>query len=700
MASRARVALVLLLVATTALPAHAGLLGDLWDGVKSVASAPFKAAGWLVGQGVDAAVDPALDNAFGRLKDTTDHAINRLDSVSQARVSQLDDVAKKRSEQLDEVAKKRIEQVDEVLKNRLDQTDRILDKQLNHLEAIGTQLLDREAKILDENVTRVEDILDRSLDRLQEMETDAFDRIDAALQDQVPYAASQVARTVEWTAAVIVFLVVLVGFGGVSLLRRIQADASTKPIWAKLKENLVYVPRSLLLVGVPMLFLFAVIQVGYYAYCNRADAARIARLEDAADILERAGDFKAAISFRKRAFALDGEPKRNYMVIRDQWLAGFWQRHIGQDTVELIQRLIYLRTEPTLLSFSESDLEIQAAALYLRVNYGAKAVGDDETKRNETTLASDIQAYKKQFVSQKTKPVLGKLVFMAEARRTLNDGSLPIAKRLESVSQIVDSLLSKEHYPRYASGLVLRSQVSVHLLELGRDQLKPSVDGPEIEARRKEIEKAVLNAYAADPNLARYVRFRASSLPTNENSTLRKNLQLWHSTEVDKRKDLKDAQERLLSETISKQLDEFASDLQKTIDPLLGVDVLSRAKVERQILHAMRASLGEEQLAKDVQTARDIMKGPTKPDERYKACVAVAETASGLGKLQLAEAWYEVSAGLVTANEGAFANNEASSIATKLDDVRKRAGYAEVAVQPGQEPAQTPSVTDVMFFVF
>lgn len=682
MALRSRLSLTFCVAFLIATPLHAGLLGDLWDGVKSVVSAPVRAVGWLVGQGVDAAVDPALDNAFGRLKDTTDHAIDRLDSVSASRIGQLDDVAKERIKQLDDVAKKRIDQVDEVLKNRLDQTDRILDKQLNHLEEVGTQLLDREAKILDENVTRVEDILDRSLDRLQEIETDAFDRVDSALQDQVPFAAGQVARTVEWTAAIIVFIVVLVGFGGVELLRRIQTDKSEKRIWGKLIGNLAYVPRALLLVGAPMLFLFGVIQLGYFAYCNRADVARIARVEDAANLLEMAGDFKAATAFRKRAFALDGKDRRHYMVMRDQWLTAFWQKHIGQDTVELLQRLNYLRTDRSFVSFSDSDSELQAAAIYLRASYTAES--------SATELSSSIKNYKETFVSKKLQPVLGKLVFMSEAKLILNDGVFPIDTRLKNAAVVVDNLLAFENYKRYAPGLVLRSQISVHQLELEADRLKPSIAPEGLEARLKIIRADVEAAFAADQNLARYIRFRSKPLPKE----LADNVRLWSTTAVDARKDLKDARGALLAEIIPRQFDEYASELERIIKPLLGVDLLSRSKVERQILYSMRSSLGELQLKEQIVVARKTMLGDKGPSERYKACSAVADTAAGLGKLQLAEAWLNESSTLISASPDAFVKNESQSVATRLDDLRTRSGH------PKTTDLDTTRLTDVMFYVF
>ena len=241
--------------------ADAGLFSKIVSGVKSVVSAPVKAVGWLVGQGVNSAVDPALDNSFGRLRETSDHALDRMDTISGARVAELSQLASSSIKQLDEVSKKRLEQLDSIMATRLDQVDAIMDSKLDRVESLADHVLDREAEILDKTLNDAESLVNRSLDKLQEIETDAFDRVDAALQDQVPFAAGKVARTVEWTAAVIVFIVVLVGFGGVTLIRRTAADEEGVSLLHRMKANLRTVPRTLLTVGLPMVFLFGVVQL-------------------------------------------------------------------------------------------------------------------------------------------------------------------------------------------------------------------------------------------------------------------------------------------------------------------------------------------------------------------------------------------------------------------------------------------------------
>lgn len=661
-------------------PANGGIFSDIWGGVQSVVSAPFRAVGWVVGPGISTAVDPALDNAFGRLKSATEHASSKFDQISKERLTEFDTIAKQR-----------IEQVDKVLEGRLDQTDKILDSKLNKLEEVGFHLLDREAKILDENVTRVEDILDQSLDRLQEIETDAFNRVDAALQDQVPFAASQVARTLEWTAAVIVFIVVLVGFGGVDLLRRIRSDSSSKSIWSKLFSNLVYVPKTLLLVGVPMLFFFAIIQIGYLTYCNRADVARITRLEDASKLLELAGDFKSATELRRRALALDGEGKRHYMVMRDMWLAAFWQKHIGQDSVELSQRFSYLQAEPAFANYFNSDAELQAAGIYIRSNY--------KVQSPKSNLSEEIQRYKLTFVTNsKEKPVLGKLVYMAEAKLTLNDTTKSIKERFDLALNIVTELLSIEDYKRYASGLVLRSQLAAYMLELKTNVLESVTDQTIIDTARIQIKADVETAFAADPNLARYIRFKSNPLP----SVLTADLKTW----IDRASLPDDTARALLSEKITEQFKEYATELEQIIKPLIGIDLLPKAKVERQLMYSMKATFGEDKLEAAIKQARKDRsdgKSPTLLLSSYKAIVA---TAIGIGKLHLAEVWLEASlaqinktptAPLVDSEpDGKKLSSETENTEKQLEEVQKTAGYP--SLDPNLNPI--PQLTDIMFYVF
>jgi len=79
--------------------------------------------------------------------------------------------------------------------------------------------------------------------------------------------------------------------------------------------------------------------------------------------------------------------------------------------------------------------------------------------------------------------------------------------------------------------------------------------------------------------------------------------------------------------------------------------------------------------------------------ELFRAYSAVSDTAARLGKLQLAESWLNESSALIGESPEAFKNGEADVVATRLADVRMRAGH------PSNETG-VPRLTDVMFFLF
>jgi hypothetical protein len=308
---RRRITLLLLVgILLVCAKSYAGFPGCLWEGVKTIVSAPVNAVGWVLGQGANQVVDPALDNAFSRIRTASDHALDRFDQLSASRIDQFDKVSKTRLEQLDKIAENRIGQIDEVMKRRIDQVDEILGRELKQVETIGAALIEKEAQVLDTNVTRMDDILNRGLDRLQNLETDALDRLEGAVQDQVPFAAGQVARTMEWTVAVIVFVVVLVGFGGVELLRRGWSAPADASLLTRVKAGLNAVPRILLPVGIPMVVLFGIVQTGYWIYCNRSDAGRVARLDDAAQLLGRG--FQRCQCLQKTNVRFEQHPKDSF----------------------------------------------------------------------------------------------------------------------------------------------------------------------------------------------------------------------------------------------------------------------------------------------------------------------------------------------------------------------------------------------------
>ena len=674
---RARLHVAVLAVVTLlSTSAHGGFPGCLWDGVKNIVSAPVKAVGWVVGQGVNSAVDPSLDNAFGRLREASDHAMDRLDQISTNRIDQADKAAKERLNQLDQIAAKRIDQLDNVMQRRLDQVDEILGKNLKEAEAIGVALLEREADILDSNVTRLDDIIGQSLDRLQNLETDAFDRLEGAVQDQVPYAASQVAQTMEWTAGSIVFIVVLVGLGGIDLLRKVRA-AGAQSLSAQFTASLKEIPATLLLVGVPMVALFAVVQTGYYVYCSHSDSARIARLEDAATILERAGDFKGATAFRKRLFALKASDRARYGVARDEWLAGFWQKHFGKDPIELERQLVFLTSSSDFEKDARDDAELQAALIYLAATSHRNRLTDIFSGLQREGSEVSIEAYKKRFLGEHpTVPVLGKLVYMAEIRLELEKVNAGVGERLKKVESICNDILQTKPYRTYAPALALRSHVRALQLEL---EMRSLAEGPiknedadnlpADEAKKLvPIQQDYTQAITADPNLMRFIRFRSYSMPKE----LVDNLQKLKAIEAAKRAELKDSNGQPLTVVTEEQLKIYASDLDALIRPLLGMDTLVRPKVEKQVFQRMRQELGERELREKVGIARMAKLNGENASEKYKKFVSVYEAAEALDKLHVAEAWLAETLKVIADAPASFTDGQEAMIAKKLEDLRSK----------------------------
>ncbi len=644
--------------------ADAGLFGKIVSGVKSIVSAPVKAVGWLVGQGVNSAVDPAMDNAFGRLRETSDHALDRMDSISGARVAELSQLAKDSINQLDEVSKNRLNQLDQIMATRLDQVDTILDSKLDRVESLADHVLDREAEILDKALTETETLVDRSLDRLQEIETDAFDRVDAALQDQVPFAAGEVAQTIEWTAAVIVFLVVLVGFGGVSLIRRATSDESEGTILQRLKANLRFVPRTLLTVGVPMLFLFAVIQLGYMGYCAKVDRDRFTRLDSAAELLEQVGDYRAAHKFRRRSFALGGSEDRHYFVVRDEWLADFWQRRVGQDLTELTGRLSQLLTDKTYAPHADEDAEILAASIYLQ----STTPNVSDTISDE--ILAQIEAYKSTHLANTAdSPTLGKLVYMAEARLLLNQLEKPVVERLESSLKATDAMLAHESYQKYATGLLLRARLQTYLLELKIDTFTSDAldEGAVIAMEEsKAIAEDVNAALVIDPNLVRFIRFRSLSLDDVDASTASKLVQLQAVAAAERPK-----QDALLKD-INGALEKLEIELKETIRPLLRDEKLVQAKVERQLARAIRAGVGESVLAEQITRARESRGKGAAASELFPLYQNVINSAIGIGKLHTAEIYLnEIQTAFIEKSPNALSDEQKKFVTDTIGVLRK-----------------------------
>ncbi len=681
---------VILSILILALPraGRAGLLNDIWNGAKDIASAPVRATGWLIGQGVNEAVDPALDNSFRRLRETADHAIDRVDAVSAARIDQVDQMAEARIAQLNQVAEDRINQIDAVMGKRIVEVDQLLDGKLDRIESIAAGLLDREAEILDRNVTRVDDILNRSLDRLQEIETDAFDRVDAALQDQVPFAASRVAHTVEWTAMIIIVMAVLVGYVGVVLVRdqvvpRARGVMPIRPgavgqatatgLRDRLRRSFELAWQTTVPVALPLFVVVFLIQGSYELYYRKVNGDRVERHDRAALLLEQAGDFKAAATFRRRAYALDGTPRRQYDLQRDLWLEDFWQQHLGRDPVELARRLSHLTSQPVYKNFAANDGELMAAWIYIQTAYLA---GSPEPGFGATA------AYVNQFLdppapatSPERPPVLGKLVYIASIRESLDAPGTEIKERLNAASKIVDSMLVKDSYADYAPGLVLKVELDALLHELRERSLDAPPPGPPADQQAAGVGAVPIAlrptadaAFAADPDLVRFVRFRSASLPVELVTLLR----LWHGTPPDQRAALPAGSDgRPVRDAIKSGLNEFAQGLSSHIEPLLGVAPLVEAKVERQVALRIRADLGEATLLEQIEAARASKRGNADDLARFSSYRTVYKTASDIGKMHVADVWLQECQRLIKEHPDSISDELEKEVEADFNNVRK-----------------------------
>lgn len=349
-------AIVSLLAIYSADAGFGSFLKKVGSGLKAVATAPFKLAGSIVGPGVKAAVDPALDGAFDRARQTADYAAGRFGSEFETKGKEL-------IKELDKVAETRLTQVDTILKNRLDQVDTILDKRLHQYEDISKGLLERQAQILDHTLTKTDVVLqrniseigkisERSLTKIQQIESDALDRLEATIQDQVPFAATQVVRDLQFLAVVIIPLVVVLCVAAASLLRGVkQAAQAAAPaglktqatnIWKQLHANFGTMWRRVVTVGVPVAIVAIVVHLGFVAYYWQADSTRLRRITTAAQMFEKVGDFSEAMKFRRRAFALKSNGRNLYHLQRDKFLALFAQSALRPNLDELAVHLRYL----------------------------------------------------------------------------------------------------------------------------------------------------------------------------------------------------------------------------------------------------------------------------------------------------------------------------------------------------------------------
>jgi hypothetical protein len=657
-------AVTVILVVSLPPESPAGLfdfVGDVVGGavnfVGDVASLPFKAVGGLAGS----AIDPALSGTFRRIHEVTDHAadrmdqvakdnIERLDGVATDRLNQVDKILTNRINQVDRVAAKNIEAIDGVLKARIDQVDGVLDNKLDKIEAIASEVIDREARIVDESLTRLDQMLDKDITRLAMIEGDAFDRIEAALQDQVPSTVSHVTFSVEIMAAVVVFLTVVSVCCGIELyleLRKVDFF-STRTVSGRLgnlknkfTDGLTTVlPRTVATVMVPLFVLLMVIQAGYYLYIRHGESARVARLDSAADLLAAAGDFRSAVTFRRRAYSLStGDPDRRFYLDRDTWLADLSQSRSGLKAASLSPRYVGMK--------GRDDPEVKGAYLYFglrEANPGSKRFSDLRKEADEYCrkyLESDATYLG--LTGIKALPVMGQLVQMGRIRASLDDPDTDIATRLKTARCLADQLTKK--YPEYAPGFALQAQLRAY--EFAALENAPAADRQKVkesrEDSRKKIEANIAMVSMTDPDLYVYLKFRLAPLP----SGLRENVTAAAAMEGER---------KTLGEAAGPQFEEFVTSLRDLIRPILSHDLLAKAEAERNALRVVAREAAELKV-KALAANKDL---------NVDHCLRVSAAAASADQMEVAEVW------LTKAMELATEPNLKKQIAKRTNLLRKQ----------------------------
>jgi hypothetical protein len=600
-----RVVLIAILIVVPTQVANSNIFGDIANGVGQVVQGAVGAVGAVggaiggilgapFGGAVQGATGPAVDYAAARFTAVADHAADRMDQILQ-----------KENTALDQIAQQNIARIDQVMQTRLNQIDTIIGDRLQQVQLIADNVLDREASILDSTVNRVESISDQSLDRLQDIEIDAINRVDSALQDQVPFAASKVAQEFVIAALVVIFLVVLVGFEGVSLLKKLQhatqkhPESTPRALKTGFSTFWQSLPQEMVVVVLPMLFISLAVLGCYETYLWSSATLRVSRLEKGGSLLESAGEYKLAADLRRRVIALtNGEAARNtaFDYKADLWLADFTQAHFV-DANNLMKRLASLEED----QLSTSNGDIKAASIYLRA------------RLNNQVEDREISEYLDAFLNHKQSgrvPFLGKLVLVTKIKREL-DAQGKAEDRLALAASDVERL--KDLYPRYANAYVLSAKLAGLQADLALWSETPSTQkGLEL---RKRVQLAVDRASSLDPELMQIVRLVNLQMPPDI------------VKDLDENPKLPDLPQRLTTF--------LSASVMPLAQTVVVSNVLSQTVVDRSVLHAMRRGVGELRAQKLIASLHTIRA----PDQRLTAMVTISQSLLDLDDFALAESW-------------------------------------------------------------
>jgi len=625
-------------------PLRSNVFGDIANGLKrqqqAIGNGIGMAVGVKLGGVLEAATAPALDNAASRFTDVVNGAADQLDQSLKAENESIDSIAQRNVARIDLLTQTRLSQVDSLIGDNLKKIDTDANGLLNREALIIDNALTKENTIANNALDRVQAISDQSLTRLQDIESDAFDRIDSALQDEVPVAASQVAHEFVIAALVVVCVVALFGFAGISLWKNLQqAREGVSGMPQILKNGFTSfwrtLPQEAAVVVIPTILIAAAILGGYEAYLRSTQAMRVSRLEKAAGLLESAGEYKVAGELRRRVLAIDGESdgnRKQFSYQADLWLADFTQKH-SADVNELVARLSLLENN----GLSNANADLRAASLYLKANVEGTYDG------------TAVQHYKQTILDGKTAsqaPFLGKLVLMAQIKAEL-DRAAPAGERIDSALKITQEL--RTLYPNYANGHILTAALS----GMQADALANSEtrDRDKETALRKRATNELTRAGTMDPNLMRLVSLSNTELPDDLLNDLDRNPR---------------------SPNLAARLSAFAS---KEIDPqaraVLMSDVLTHLAVDRAILHAARRGVGERRVARAIAALPAVV---SRPQERAGAMASIAEQFLDMNGYLAAERWAQTARKALAGTESTDA-----ALSGRIDAICRAAAQSKIS---------------------
>ncbi len=582
----------------------ADIASSLHQQHESIGKGIGRALGVKLGGALETATAPALDNAATRFTEVVKTAAGTLDQSLQAE-----------NESIDTIARRNIDHVNSLTQVTLNEVDQLADARLQQVNADAVNLLDREATIVDDalkqenNIAnnaldRVEAISGQSLSRLQDIEGDAFDRVDSALQDQVPVAASQVAHEFVVAGIVVVCIVALFGFAAISLWKNFQqardADSSMGQI---LKSGFLSfwrtLPQEAAVVVFPTLLVGAVILGAYEGYLRTTQATRVSRLQKAASLLEKSGEYKLAAQLRKRVVDVSGESNsasKEFAYQADVWLADFIQKK-PLDLNDLTKRLTLLESS----GLVQAAPDLQAASLYFR----ASIFGDfDDARANR---------FNQQFLDGKSAPqvpILGKLVLMTQIKAAL-DREASANERVTVATKLTQQL--RELYPNYANGHILAAWLlSAQADALDNCEQRNPNRGA---ALRQQAAAELSRASRLDPDTSRFVSLNNAELPADL---------------------LKDLNENPRTPGLASRLGKYASmDIDPIARAILVSDVLTHQAVDRILLRAIRRGMGERNIS------RAIAELPENPEQRAAAMLSIAQQSLAINSYLPAEAWLD-----------------------------------------------------------